>query len=131
VAGRALSVRYLADRCRSLRLFSIGPSLGGSVCSRRQWNRRPKTTLPGVTQVITASLAYLASKYETLEFVAVMLVDTSDDSRVDTRVQFRIDLKLWNERVSVLKGVPCYLREDLVFEEAEMVLRGYTGVDDD
>jgi hypothetical protein len=100
------------------------------VCSRRQWNRRRKTTLPGVMQVITASLAYLASKYETLEFVAVTSVDTSDDSRVDTRVQFRIDLKLWNERVSVLKGVPCYLRKDLVFEEAEMVLRGYTRVDD-
>jgi hypothetical protein len=100
------------------------------VCSCRQWNQRPKTTLPGVTRVITASLAYLAVKCETLEVIAITSLDLSDDSPVDTRVQFRINMKLWNQRVSVLKGVPCYLREDLVLEKAEMILRGYTRVDD-
>jgi hypothetical protein len=86
--------------------------------------------LPGVTQVITAALAYLAVKCEMLEVIAVTSLDLSDDSPVDTRVQFRNNMKLWNQRVSVLNGVPCYLREDLVLEGAKMILRGYTGADD-
>lgn len=105
LAKQALSIRYLAAHCHSLRVLKLIPHLGkcGTKFNRRK--RDHKSTATQATRPVILALEKLARECKTLEEIVIGLVAVLEDQAI------------------ALKNVPWYLREDIVAQEAEMIFK--------
>ncbi|KAH7061667.1 hypothetical protein BKA63DRAFT_497764 [Paraphoma chrysanthemicola] len=129
LARQASTILYLADHCASLIVFKLSPNLGKLHTDNKRRRSGRQTTLPsGIWQIILA-LTKLAWKCEKLEDIIV----TPDyvERKVEgwpwaSRTTFpnsQLDQLKWTERSIRVKGVPSYLRADIVKDEAKAIFK--------
>jgi hypothetical protein len=120
LAKQALSIWYLADHCRALRIFTLHPQLGKRTTRLSRGGHGRKSTNPESTEAVVKALTILALKCQAMDTIGITLPQTWRMPKDTARLYCRYGKNAVEDSVVSLAVVPWYLREDTVLDEARM-----------